>query len=171
MTISGTTTVNILGNTASQPNAGDLTLSAVYGGTTFASIVFSVGTTGACTATWVAHTGDGGQNCPTGVSLTDTYTVQNYCNSCQFSCTPVNFDSTLTFPPGSCNLQSNAGITGGSTQNVQMLLKGNFDGTDCNWHYVQIKTIVTDIHGVITPYTGQTLGLRCNKDSRGFPCP
>jgi hypothetical protein len=52
ITISETTTVNILGNTASQPGAGDLTLAVSYGDETLASQAFSVGTTGARTATY-----------------------------------------------------------------------------------------------------------------------
>jgi hypothetical protein len=161
-----TTVVNILGGTESNGGA-DLTLTASYAGSILATQLFSV-TTGACTATYASHGGDGLQNCPSQVNVFDTYSMKEYCSACQFACTPVNYDSTFT--PSSCNGVS-IGVQGAGNNGLITTLTGNFAATDCAFHYVQITTTVTDTNGVKTPYTGGAIGLKCNKFPNGSPCP
>jgi hypothetical protein len=160
-----TTTVNITGGAESNGSA-DLTLSASSGSALLATAPFSV-TTGTCTATYTSHNGDGTKNCPTQVNVSDTYSMKEYCSACQFACT-FTFDSTFT--PSSCNGVS-IGVQGAGNSGLITTLTGNFAATDCDFHFVQITTTVTDTQGVKTPYTGGAIGLKCNKFPNGSPCP
>jgi hypothetical protein len=162
-----TTTVNILAGAESNGNA-DLTLEASVGGTLMASTPFSV-TTGACTATYSGNGGGGLLQCPSRVTLHDSYNLKEYCSSCQFSCIPVNFDNTFTPDPNGCSPNS-GGFLGAGNQTLTSTEIGKFGANDCNVHNLQIQTTVTNEQGGKTIYTGGTLGLKCN--ANGSPsCP
>ena len=125
------TTVNITAGNLSSNGAADLTLSASYQGQTFDWTTFSVAS-GACTALYSGHSGDGSENCPSQVHLNDQWNFTNYCGSCQISCTAVAYDGT--FSPASCGASSIAGVQGSGNQTITVTLLGNFTAQDCNWH-------------------------------------
>ncbi len=160
-----TTTVNILGGTESNGTA-DLTLTASYGGSLLDSVPFSV-TTGACT---LANTGHGGSallRCPSAVSVYDTYNISEFCDTCQFSCTPIFTAGDTSFTPGNC-ASVYGGLRGAGNRTLTSTQTGNFAPNDCNVHNLQIKTIVRNWDGTVTTsYVGGTFGLKC--DANGSP--
>src|SRR5437016_10032978 len=90
------------------------------------------------------HGGDGPQNCPAQVSVYDVYNLTQFCSTCSFTCIPINYDSTFT--PSGC-APNTVGVVGSGNVSLTVSELGNFAATDCNWHYLQIKTTVTNAHG------------------------
>jgi hypothetical protein len=166
--ISGTTSVSIRGDATSTSGAVDLTLTAKYGTTPLATKGFSV-TSGACTAVPTGTGGEGLKTCPTQVQLSNSFSMTNYCSTCQISCLPFSYDSTFT--PGSCEA-STSGIPGSGNRTLTSTETGNFTSTDCDWHYVQIRTVIINAQGTTTTnYNGFPIGLRCTTWPNGTSCP
>jgi len=170
--IQQTTAVTITGG--SESNGGpDLTLQAAYGSSPVivgypTGFPFSV-TTGACTATYSGHRGEGSKVCPSEVQVSDSYSLKEYCSSCQFSCIAISYDTT--FMPGPCSPNSVGGIQGAGNQSLTLVLQGNFTSTDCNSHSVQIQTTVTNAQGTKSVSTGTSIGLNCTAYPNGSLCP
>lgn len=169
MDITQSTTVSIRGTAFSQANAADLTLTASYQSTVLATIKFSV-TTGACIGANTAHGGTALQQCPFSVSVYDTYDIGQFCNTCQFTCTPIFTAGDTSFTPSDCS-SVYGGVAGASDQVLMSTQTGNFAPNNCNVHNLQIKTLVRNWDGSITTsYTGGTFALKC--DANGSPaCP
>ena len=159
MTISGTTTVNIQGNTTSQAGPGDLILTASYQGNTLATAYFSV-TTGSCNVQYAGHGGDGLKLCPAAsIAVYDTYNMTNFCTSCQLSCVPVTYDSSFT--PDHCSAVT-AGLPGTNNPTLQSAAYGKFAPTDCKTHILQIQTTIVSVTGQRSQTTGASFALSCN---------
>ena len=158
--------VTITAGTESNGTA-DLTLSASYGSNLLATYPFSV-TTGACTSTWTGSVGSGVPPCPKDITLTDKYSMVEYCSTCQVSCVAINYDSSFTNV--TCPGGSLGGILGAGNQTFQVIATAHFAPNDCNHHTFQIKTTVTNAQGVPTDYIGVNFDLKCS--SNGSPsCP
>jgi hypothetical protein len=170
--IQQTTAVTITGG--SESNGGpDLALQAAYGSSPVivkypVGYPFSV-TTGACTATYSGHRGEGPKVCPSQVQVSDLYSLKEYCSSCQFSCIPISYDSTFT--PGTCSPNSVGGVQGAGNQNLTLVQEGNFTSTDCNYHTVQIQTTVTNAQGTKKASNGLSIGIKCTAYPNGSLCP
>ncbi len=165
--ISGTTTVTIYGAAASS-STGDLLLTASYSGTALTYGSFSV-TSGVCTLTNESDTGSGIKACPSTVTLQSTYTVQQYCPTCQVQCTSVHTDGTWTPTSGCSAVTQHLGNT--LTGNEVTKATGTFSPTDCNWHYAYFVTTVRNAQNVVTNNTGASIGLKCTASPSGNPCP
>jgi hypothetical protein len=164
-TISGTTTVTIYGVTASSASL-DLTLSASYGGSVVQSAGFTV-TSGACTLGSENDTGSGTKVCPSSVTLQASFTVSQYCATCTYSCV-IHPDSAWV--PGGCSATA-AHVDGSLSGTETTAATGTFSTTDCNWHYTNFTTTVTDANNNRTNVTSGNIGLKCTANGNGVPCP
>jgi hypothetical protein len=167
-TLSGTTTVTIYGSAVST-NSYDLTLSASYNGTPLGFATFSV-TSGACTLGGENDTGSGKHACPSTVTLQSTYTISQYCSTCQFQCTSVITDGSWTPNINGCSTV-NSHFVGSLTGTATTAATGTFSATDCSWHYVSFVTTVTNAQNVRTNDTGGQIGIECQNSQTGYPCP
>jgi len=150
--------IGILAGAVTQSSGPDLSLVASYQGTTLATAGFSV-STGACSASYAGHSGDGYKPCPSSVTVTDTFNLSQYCPLCGFTCVPLSYDSS--FLPGGC-VVGTSGIVGGTTRTVASQETGTFNAVDCSYHNIQLQTRVTNVQGVQTNYNGGTIGLKCS---------
>jgi hypothetical protein len=159
-TISGTTNVNLEGITASQ-SAFDLTITASLpaDGSTLASRPFTV-TSGQCGSTFAGTGGDGQKVCPAQVSVTNNFSISNFCYECTSSCIPVQFDSSFT--PVNCTSVYNH-APGSLAAVLASTSIGQFypSSTDCSWHYLHIQTTTVNAQNVKSQYVSNAIGLQC----------
>lgn len=162
LVISESENLTITGGAVTTGGAADLSLNAAYNGAPVATPVsFSV-TNGSCAATNTTHGGTAVIACPTApVTISDAYTLAQYCPSCKFTCVPILYDSTFMPTAGGCD-GSTSGILGAPNQAITLTDHGTFTSSDCSVHNLQIQTTVTDATGKVTNYVGGTHGLMCN---------
>jgi hypothetical protein len=165
--ISESTSVDIVPGTVTQSTIPDLTLEASYQGAMLASVPFSV-TSGACTSTNTGGSAGGLRSCPSQQTLYQTYSVVSYCPSCQFSCIPIDYDSTFT--PTSCTSVI-TGLTGAPSQGETSTALGTFSYKDCNFHNLNIQTTIVNALGQRTLSNGGSIGLQCTTMPNGTACP
>jgi hypothetical protein len=162
LVISESENLTITGGAVTTGAGADLSLNATYNGSPVASPINCSVTNGSCTATYAGHAGSVLARCPTApVTITDIYTLAQYCPTCKFTCLPIGYDSTFTPTVGGC-AGSTAGPPGAPNPEITLTDQGTFTSSDCKSHNLQIQTTVTDANGKVTNYVGGTFGLVCN---------